>query len=268
VKRVVSLLLAVSPAIALAMVVLVACSSTESTPEVADAGEEVASPRRDAVAPDASEEPDAATKCEPAALKKQPAWHPPKPQAQGACSLDQIEGYVTSCYNSPKQSVCDAFAAQNDACFKCVESKVDDTSWGPLVWYEGHSYVKINGDGCVAHAFGDTSTDGCGAAFLLYDECARLACSGCAPVTTQRALDALFTCQDDYQHVDEICAAERANANVKCTSIKSGDAGAAQPAIDRCYGKGLSFEDLMRVYMKLWCMPAETDGGADAGDGG
>ncbi|MDB5217112.1 MAG: hypothetical protein JWO86_5039 [Myxococcaceae bacterium] len=240
-----------------------ACSSNDATPTAADAAPDApASPQREDAAVDAFVELDAAVACMPQPLVQQPMWHPPRGLNPSACTTQQLQGYLDSCYFSRSPAGCDAFRQENPTCFGCVDSRETDPSWAALSWFDNHTWLRVNFTGCVAVGEGDETDQGCGASWQLVDECERLACRSCSPASTQAQLDDLTACEKKTDATDT-CASFIAKADAKCASLGT-DSGSAE--LRRCFvPTGASFDDVVHQYITFWCStPVTLDAGDDA----
>ena len=110
-------------------------------------------------------------------------------------------------------TLCDAYKQQNPECFACIDSSDTDQTWGPVVRFANRSYREGNNSGCLANALGETGDAGCGAAYGAYEDCRRIACRGCLPITSQAAYEALDRC-GLKQEISKICAAPVADTVV------------------------------------------------------
>lgn len=230
------------------------CSSSEASAVSEDAAPEGAVRVDAARAPTSNDAGDEPIACSPRPTSEAPRWAPPRPLGQDACTASEIKGYVAACVASAAPADCDAFKAANATCFGCIDSNEDDPTRGAVVFFQNRHYLDVNSPGCRAHAIGDLSDKSCPAAFGLYDECARHACSGC-DVHAAGDLDRLNDCKTK---ADAVCATYL-DAYLKCPTTRT-------PAEERCLGDGVPFLDLVARYATDFCTAPAADGGAgDAG---
>jgi hypothetical protein len=239
--------------------VVVACGTDEEqaavTPDEASSADATPQPAFDS---GTSTGNDAAGSCEPVAPKR-PAPTPPKRFQPGACTTEQVDGYVKECLQSDGKK-CKTYKTANATCAACAESKSEDPAWGPIVFYENDRYYDYNYGGCIANVLDDFTAAGCGAAETRYLECRHAACVGCLPDSLPIDYKPFFACQNS-KATETICAAEQSEVGSACAKYFAG-----KPT-DACQGAGLSSDDYLRRLIGGWCVGTAGDAG-DGGDGG
>jgi hypothetical protein len=174
----------------------------------------------------------------------------------GACSASDIAGYDAACLNSStaSQTNCTNFKNAHGTCFSCLESKSSDSTWGPLVSWNG--VVSANVAGCIE--LKNPSDTACPQTIESSDECTHAACDSVCPVTNATSFASWQMCA---QTADAQACGKYATPAQSC--YMGDDAAATAVCNLQQYA---SFDDIFNALAPIFC------GGGDAGttptDGG
>jgi hypothetical protein len=156
-----------------------------------------------------------------------PSWKAPA-ASQKKCDSTQIENYYKACLAGAWASVaCQSFlkSATDAECAKCLDTQETDAAPGPIVWRLDHGYFNVNIPGCVALVQGDTSDNGCGAAYEKWLGCDRAACTACFQKgDPDSQYQKLIACQSQAGSVG-ICDTLGQDRGNKCGNLTAADAG-------------------------------------------
>lgn len=168
-------------------------------------------------------------------------------QQVGACAPSDITAYDAACINTTTASGanCSAFDSAHATCAGCLQSKLTDSSWGPVVTSDGVENINIAG--CIELT--DPSATSCEASEEALIQCEHAACDSPCPVTDQASFAKWQSCTT---------AADKGEcktylAAVAC--IGTLDAGASSICNPQ------AFEAFFLAVAPLFC------GGGDAGTG-
>jgi hypothetical protein len=212
-------------------------SSSVSPPESEDAGGSAsldsAAPVLDAAAPpgrDAAPPPPPPPACAQTATVSLPAWKPPTPFHQGACTADEISTY-TDCLGTA------GCTSANAPCDACLQTEASAGAYGPIILgteaTDGFGDAFINWGGCQANLDGHTQAGSCGSETNAWQACASEVC----PYSTcGTALDAC----DDYAY--ETACSGKTESDACASEWGDGDASVAQCAY-------------FQTLATLWCGP-------------
>ncbi|MBW2523810.1 MAG: hypothetical protein JRI23_06525, partial [Deltaproteobacteria bacterium] len=196
-----------------------------------------------------------------------PTWKTPEPIYQERCTDAEVDELLEACFEGTT-AACDAAQSSYSDCWDCLVSDFTDSSWGPIFDASDElGFWDRNWPGCVAHAEGDLSADGCGAKAAALWECGRVSCAGCLPLSALNFtadLAAFNACSQAASETGEPCATYLQEVET-CTDALTG------PIADQCDWTSGSWTNLAKRYGKLFCGTEPTGaggGGGAAGAGG
>jgi len=178
-----------------------------------------------------------------------PTWTPPEAIYQERCTDAEVDGLVDDCFNGTT-AACDAAKAAAADCWDCLLSDYSDSTWGPIFDASAElGFVDRNWPGCVAHAEGDLSANGCGAKAAAYWDCRHASCAECLPVSA-------FTFNEDLAALNA-CGTAATQEGAPCESyaeeLETCAATLSGPIADQCDWTGGSLLDVFKRYGKLFC---------------
>jgi len=168
---------------------------------------------------------------------------------EDACGAGDIAAYDMACLNqaSASTAACNQFKTAKAMCAACLTSNATDSSWGPLVVFNG--VINVNAGGCFELADGNTD---CAKSLQDTTLCEHQACDGVCPVKDQTSFNNWQMC--DMTAQAQGCGMYFMAAN---TCAMADDGGAATVC-----NAGSTFDELFMNIAPLFC------GGGGTGDGG
>jgi hypothetical protein len=169
--------------------------------------------------------------------------------ALGACSASDISGFDTACLSSTATSTtCQTYQTAHATCASCLTSKSTDSTWGPLVVWNG--VQSLNVAGCIELT--NPSDTACPQVLESSDECTHAACDSVCPITDQTTFTAWQTCA---QTADAQACGKYATPANNCY----GGDDAAATNVCNLSNYNNSFEAAFVAVAQVFC------GGGDAG---
>jgi hypothetical protein len=179
-----------------------------------------------------------------------PAYVPPKP-LQSVCTQQQIQGFWDNCRNlgTSTAQTCMTWSNANAACYGCVFSMQNDSTWGAMIYRNNISFV--NTAGCL-DLLGDKT---CAKASEDLTACEAAACDKMCPVTDFFAADHASTLADWQKCSSTVTMGGDCTSFVNAVNMKcNADAGSTAT----CFGQqGDTFQTLYFKLAPIFC----TSGG-------